>query len=81
MTPRLLTKSQVAEYCGISLSGVSNWIVKGKLPCPLPGTRKWDRVAIDQSLDKLSKISPIESDESSKEDDFTKWRRENGHAH
>ncbi len=53
-SPRLMTRSEAAGYCGLSPEGFSSWISSGKLPPPLPGTRRWDRRALDLSLDRLS---------------------------
>jgi predicted DNA-binding transcriptional regulator AlpA len=51
---RLLTRRQAASYCGLSLQGFSEWIKRGKLPGPIPGTHRWDRKAIDVALDHAS---------------------------
>lgn len=53
-SPRLLTKQEAAAYCRLTLSGFHDWVTKGRLPKALPGTRRWDRSAIDAALDRLS---------------------------
>lgn len=50
MEQRLITKAQAAEYCGLSTQGFSNWVDCGKVPGPLPETRRWDRKALDLAL-------------------------------
>src|SRR5205085_2820673 len=39
--------------CG-SLSAFNDWVRRGIMPRPIPGTRKWDRKAIDAALDRIS---------------------------
>ncbi|SHO65854.1 hypothetical protein SAMN02745172_02501 [Pseudoxanthobacter soli DSM 19599] len=75
ITPRALTREQVASYLGLSPSAVSDWQARGLIPGPIPGTRRWDRVAIDRAMDRISGLS--NGDEA--EDDFSAWRRANGH--
>ena len=60
-SPRLLTRSQAAQYCGLSSAQFSNWVVAGRLPQPLHGTHRWDRIAIDHALDKLSGVETKQS--------------------
>ncbi len=53
--PRGMTKEQAAAYAGCeSLSAFSDWIRRGILPGPIPGTHRWDRKAIDLALDRAS---------------------------
>lgn len=61
--PRGMSKEQAAAYAGCeSLSAFSEWVRRGIMPRPIPGTRKWDLKAIDAALDRLSGIQPkIES--------------------
>jgi hypothetical protein len=52
-SPRLLTRQQAARYCGLSPSGFGKWVTAGRLPRALPGTRRWDRQAVDAALDRI----------------------------
>ena len=52
--PRCLSKEEAARYVSCSVSGFNDWVSRGIMPRPLPGTRKWDRKAIDAALDRLS---------------------------
>ncbi|MET0430746.1 MAG: helix-turn-helix domain-containing protein [Microvirga sp.] len=52
-SPRLLTRQQAARYCGLSPSGFGKWVRAGRLPRALPGTRRWDRQAVDAALDRI----------------------------
>lgn len=58
MTPRLLSRSEAAAYCGVSLSLFEECV--GVPPMNCWGNRKlWDRRALDGWLDKLSGISSL----------------------
>lgn len=54
--PRLIGRKEAAAYCGISPSAFSLWVSQGKMPPSVPGTRKWDRHAIDALLNAFSGI-------------------------
>ncbi|HEV7305189.1 hypothetical protein [Ensifer sp.] len=55
-SPRLIGRKEAAAYCGIAVSTFSLWVAKGKAPPTVPGTRKWDRHAIDALLNAFSGI-------------------------
>jgi hypothetical protein len=83
LAPRGLSREDAAAYGGCqSLSGFSDWIRRGIMPGPIPGTHKWDRNAIDAALDRLSGLqSTIASspfDEWKAEQDA---RTDQGHSH
>jgi len=42
--PRLLTYEEVAEYFGVSVRTVYNWVRVGKLPQPI--NRRWSEAVI-----------------------------------
>ena len=53
--PRGMSKKGAAAYAGCaSLSTFSDWVRRGIMPGPIPGTKRWDRKAIDAALDRLS---------------------------
>lgn len=58
IAPRLMRKEEAAAYCAVSPSRLSQLVRAGTLPGPVPGTTRFDRVAIDRALDKLSGIEP-----------------------
>lgn len=59
---RGLNRREAAAYCGAnSLSTFSSWIRKGIIPGPIPGTRIWDKQAIDRKLTEISKTTTIPS--------------------
>lgn len=73
---RCLTASEAANYCRLTSSGFRAWVARGTLPPPLPGTRRWDRHAIDAALDRLSGLE--KPDAGQPNDDFDRWMREHG---
>lgn len=76
---RLMTKAEAAAHCGLKSSAFSDWIKAGRIPGPIAGTRRWDRVALDAALDKLSGLRPTKSDQSDADDEADVWLRANGH--
>jgi excisionase family DNA binding protein len=54
--PRLLTREQAARYCGVGTTTLTDWIERGIIPGPVPGTHRWDRKAVDAFLDILSRL-------------------------
>lgn len=73
--PRLMSGPDAAAYLGLTPATFAKWVAEGRIPKPLPGTRRWDRRAIDIALDKLSgTVAPsIVPDE----DPFEAWKRQN----
>jgi len=55
--PRLLERPDAAAYCSLTVDGFSAWVRSGRLPAALPGTKRWDRKAIDEALDRLSGLA------------------------
>jgi hypothetical protein len=65
---RGMTREEAAAYCGCeSIAAFSDWVRRGIVPGPLPGTHRWDRKAIDAALDRASGLeatlqqSPLEA--------------------
>lgn len=56
ITPRLISKREVAAYLGYSEKSLEKLIAQGIIPPPLPGTHRFDRRAIDAALDRASGI-------------------------
>ena len=71
--PRLIGRSEAAAYCGITPTCFSMWVSSHKMPPAIPGTRKWDKKAIDAKLDE---ISGLVANDAAPEDEFEKWERE-----
>jgi predicted DNA-binding transcriptional regulator AlpA len=72
-TPRLVGRREAAAYLGIGESTFSLWVATHNLPPAVPGTRKWDRRAIDAKLDEISGLTAANDNV---EDEFDKWERE-----
>lgn len=64
--PRLMTKSEAAQYCNLSNTQFAQWVADGRISPAIPGTHRFDRVKLDADLDKLSGVetksalSPLE---------------------
>lgn len=71
--PRLIGRAEAAAYCGVTPTCFSMWVSSHKMPPAIPGTRKWDKRAIDAKLDE---ISGLVTNENTGETDLQKWRRE-----
>jgi hypothetical protein len=71
-SPRLMGRKEAAAYCDIAESTFSLWVSTHKMPPPMPGTRKWDRKAIDARIDEISGLG-----ENDTEDPYLKWERLN----
>ena len=75
--PRLMTGAEAAAYLGLTPASFTKWVADGRVPKPLPGTRRWDRKAIDLALDKISEIPPAPiSKEDQEEDEWQRWFRD-----
>jgi hypothetical protein len=68
IAPRVLSRAAAAAYCGCGLGSFSDWIQRGIIPGPIPGTNRWDRKAIDAALDRASGLS------AGIEDPFDEWK-------
>jgi hypothetical protein len=79
---RLVGRVKAAEYCDLSPKGYDEWVRKGILPPPIPGTTKYDLRAIDLRLDGLSGISstPTNAKSTEPDDGFDEWMRREGYA-
>lgn len=70
--PRLIGRKEAAAYCNITPTAFSGWVRTHIMPPAIPGTRKWDKRAIDAKLDEISGLAAV-----SNEDPYDKWEREN----
>lgn len=71
--PRCPTQQQAAAYCGLAPSGFAAWQRQGIVPGPIPGTKRWDRHALDAALDKASGLGEALA---KPEDPWDAWERE-----
>lgn len=75
--PRCLTKDEAAAYCGLTASGFAAWCRQGIVPGPIPGTKRWDRKALDAALDKASGLRHAEAEP---DDPWAEWERQQNAA-
>jgi len=73
--PPVLTRCEAAEMCRISVSTFDSWVRKGILPGPIPGTRRWSRVAIERRLEG----GVAESSATDQPSPFEQWKCGNAH--
>jgi hypothetical protein len=79
-----MSGTEAAAYCGVTLNTWSKWVAAGTMPPPVAGTRRWDRKAIDLTLDKASNIVDMQqpalhvagSGVTEEECPLEKWMRE-----
>lgn len=75
--PRLIGRKEAADYCGVTPTCFSMWVASSKMPPAIPGTRKWDKRAIDARLDEISGLdAPAQHAKVSDPDSaYLAWRR------
>ena len=71
LQPRGLTRDEAAAYCGLNPEGFDQWVKRGIVPGPIPGTQRWDRKAIDLALDRASGLESTQPQEGP----FEQWRK------
>lgn len=75
--PRGLSAANAANYAGCQTVGAfRSWVRRGIMPGPMPGTRRYDRRAIDLALDRLSQITSQSLELSA----YGQWKRQNESA-
>lgn len=75
-SPRLIGRREAAAYCGISPTCFSMWVASHKMPPAIPGTRKWDKRAIDARLDEISGLESLHVPATTtvhERDTFDRW--------
>jgi hypothetical protein len=73
--PLVLTRPEAAKMCRISVQTFDAWVRKEILPGPIPGTRRWSRIAIEHALAGDIVTSIVDGRLSP----FEQWRRCNAH--
>jgi hypothetical protein len=59
LATRLVSRERAARYRGLSKNSFSAWVRLGRLPCPSPGTARWDLKALDLAIDSLSGLKEV----------------------
>lgn len=71
---RGLSAAAAANYAGCqTVAAFRAWVRRGIMPKLMPGTRRYDRRAIDLALDHLSQISSQSPEQSA----YGQWKRQN----
>lgn len=70
LQPRGLSREVAAAYCGLTPEGFDQWVKRGLVPGPIPGTQRWDCKAIDLALDRASGLESAQA----ADDPFERWR-------
>jgi hypothetical protein len=73
--PRCVRRRDIERAYGLKPAAFSRLVAKGIMPPRVPGTRMWDRRAIEHALDKLAGLNHSARDNESEAD---RWFRENG---
>lgn len=71
----LMGSKEASVYLGIAQGTFSLWVATHKMPPAIPGTRMWDKRAINAKLDEISGIVS-----SAPEDPYDAWMKQNGGA-
>ncbi len=58
---RGLTIQEAADHCGLSVSGFRLWVRRFGIQCRIHGTNRYDRVALNAAIDRLTRGEPVES--------------------
>jgi hypothetical protein len=81
LPPRGLRREEAAAYCGCNTTrAFDEWVRRGIVPPPIPGTKRWDRKAIDAAIDKASGLSSDSHDSESPEAALDQWRSKHARA-
>ncbi|WP_051332551.1 helix-turn-helix transcriptional regulator [Cucumibacter marinus] len=78
---RVLNRKEAASYVGVSPGHFSQLVNRGKLPSPIDDygrVRRWDKHAIDQSLNQSSGLSSRTAAHNNQSgiSNFEKWKAE-----
>lgn len=73
--PLVLTRAQAAALCHLSLTGFDSWVRKGIVPSPIPGTRRWSRVALERAISGDQPAVAVAVNDNLSP--FEQWKRSN----
>ncbi len=75
--PRCLRRREIERAYGLKPAAFSRLVARGIMPARIPGTRMWDRRAIDSALDKIAGVGQVSRSDGTEAD---RWFRERGGA-
>jgi hypothetical protein len=70
-----LTRPKAAKLCNLTPAGFDAWVKKGIVPGPIPGTRRWSKLAIVRAL--AGETNPIVVNPDDPESVYEDWKRRN----
>jgi len=73
--PRCVRRKEIEQAYGLKPAIFSRLVAKGVMPMRVPGTRLWDRRAIEHALDKIAGLDRVANDNETEAD---RWFREHG---
>jgi hypothetical protein len=71
--PRCVRRKEIEQAYGLKPAVFSRLVAKGIMPLRVPGTRMWDRRAIEHALDKISGLGQASNDNATEAD---RWFKE-----
>lgn len=60
MNPRLLNKKALCKYLSVSPPTIEKWMRDERIPKPLKDTHRWDRLLVDEYINRASGLKPHE---------------------
>lgn len=75
--PRCVRRKEIERAYGLKPAVFSRLVAKGIMPVRVPGTRLWDRRAIEHALDKISGVGQESRSDATEAD---RWFRERSGA-
>jgi hypothetical protein len=73
--PRCIRRKEIEQAYGLKPAVFSRLVAKGIMPLRVPGTRMWDRHAIEHALDKIAGLDQASNDSETEVD---RWFKEHG---
>ena len=71
--PRCVRRKEIEQAYGLKPAVFSRLVAKGIMPLRVPGTRMWDRHAIEHALDKIAGLDQASNDSETEVD---RWFKE-----
>jgi hypothetical protein len=71
--PRCVRRKEIEQAYGLKPAVFSRLVAKGIMPLRVPGTRMWDRHAIEHALDKIAGLDQASNDSETEAD---RWFKE-----
>ena len=82
--PLVLTRSQAAELCQLTVTGFDSWVRRGIVPGPIKGTKRWSRAALERAIaggDITTPPSRAAEDDDDPEAAMARWMEQQHASH